>query len=159
MKKYKFRKYKKNYPRLFEKEKKRLKKTFPDIEIEHIGSTAVESLGGKGIIDILISVPKKDLKNIKDKLVKLKYSVSKLGGGKNRISFYLNKGIFKQRKIHLHLTSKNSKVHQEAIKFRDSLKKNKKLREKYSIIKQEAVKLKKKGKEYRDFKEKFIQEC
>ena len=51
MEKYKFRKYDPKFGELFKREKAKLKKIIPGIKIEHIGSTAVPSLGGKGIID------------------------------------------------------------------------------------------------------------
>jgi len=158
MKKYKFVEYKNNYPKLFEKEKEKLKKIIPSSKIEHIGSTSVLNLGGKGIIDILISVTKKDLEKAKDKLVNSNYSLSKTGGNKNRIFFEKEYGFFKKRKVHIHLTFVNSKICKEAIKFRNLLRKNKTLREKYSNIKQKAISLGKKNKDYRDFKEKFVRE-
>jgi GrpB-like predicted nucleotidyltransferase (UPF0157 family) len=111
MKKYKFRKYKSSYPRLFEKEKIKLKKIVPNAVIEHIGSTAIEELGGKGIIDILISVPKKDVNGVRDKLIDSKYVLSKTGGNKERIFFEKYYGLLKRRKIHLHLTYIDSKTY------------------------------------------------
>ena len=158
MDKYKFVKYKKNHPKLFEKEKAKLKKIIPDAGIEHIGSTSIEGLGGKGIIDILVFVPKKNIKKIRDKLVSSKYYLVKTGGNKERMFFEKDYGLLKKRRIHLHLTSINSKTYKEAIRFRNYLRRNSSLRKKYSIIKQKAILLGKKNKEYRDFKKRFIQE-
>ena len=62
MSKYVFKKYSSIFPDLFNKEKDRIElhlKT--DLAIEHIGSTAVCNLGGKGIIDIAIGVNKEDM--------------------------------------------------------------------------------------------------
>ncbi len=60
-KKYVFKPYNQKFSELFEKEKERiiscLKKR---LSIEHVGSTAVPDLGGKGIIDIAIGVNKED---------------------------------------------------------------------------------------------------
>ncbi len=156
MDKYKFRKYNKNYSKLFEKEKAKLEKIIPSAKIEHVGSTAVKDLGGKGIIDILVSVPKKDITRVKNKLMKSNYAFSKERD--NRISFYKDSRILKKRRVHIHLTFKNSKIEKQAIKFRDLLRKNKKLRDKYSSLKQKAIKLGKKRKDYRDFKYNFIEE-
>lgn len=156
--KYKFRKYKKKYPKEFEKERKRLKKISPNSIIEHIGSTAVENLGGKGIIDILVSIPQKELQKIRRNLIEFGYIETITGGGRNRISFRRG-SLFRKHKFHLHLTTKNSKVYKDAIKFRDSLSKDKRLREKYSKLKQEAVGLRKEKQDYRDFKDKFIKEA
>ncbi|MCL4366030.1 GrpB family protein [Patescibacteria group bacterium] len=72
MKKYVFRPYDINFPKLFEKERERIRKVLGKSDlIEHIGSTAVPSLGGKGIIDICIATDKKNLKVISKKLQKL----------------------------------------------------------------------------------------
>ncbi len=158
MNKYKFIKYNKNYPKLFEKEKEKLKKIIPSAKIEHVGSTAVDGLGGKGIIDILVSVPKKDLTRVKNNLIKSNYYNLSRAWRKDRISFYKDSKLLKKRRVHIHLTFKNSKIEKQAIKFRDLLRKNKKLRNKYSSVKEKAIKLKKKSKDYRDFKYNFIEE-
>jgi GrpB-like predicted nucleotidyltransferase (UPF0157 family) len=47
------------YSELFTREKIKLASSLGDtVHIEHIGSTAVANLGGKGIIDIMIGIPK-----------------------------------------------------------------------------------------------------
>ena len=158
MNKSKFRKYSKNYPKLFEKEKTKLKEIVPNAKIEHIGSTSVEGLGGKGIIDVLVVVPRKDFEHVKKVLIKLNYDTLSRNLHKDRISFYKDSKILKKRRVHIHLTAKNSKVEKQAIKFRNLLRKNKKLRDKYSLLKQKAIKLGKKSKDYRDFKYKFIED-
>jgi GrpB-like predicted nucleotidyltransferase (UPF0157 family) len=158
MKKYKFRKYSKNYPKLFEKEKTKIKEYIPDSIIEHIGSTSVEGLGGKGVIDILVCVSKKDLGKVGEDLSVIGYALGKTTGNEERTFFERNFGFLKKNKFHIQLTFEGSKTYKEAMKFRDKLRKNKDLRKKYSLIKQEAIKLKKERKEYRKFKNKFIQE-
>lgn len=87
MKKYKFEKYNEKFPSLFEKEKYILKNIIPDSKIEHIGSTAIKKLSGKGIIDIMISVPKNKIKNVKKELIEKGYIFKKSGGGKREIIF------------------------------------------------------------------------
>ncbi|MDD5192344.1 MAG: GrpB family protein [Candidatus Nanoarchaeia archaeon] len=157
MKKYKFDKYDKKYPYLFEKEKYKLKNLLASSKIEHIGSTAIPSLGGKGIIDILISVPKKELKKVKNKLINKGYIFKESGGDSERLFFEKDYGIFRKRRIHIQLTFNNSNIWKKSIKFRNVLVKDKKLREEYSLIKETAVKLGKERKEYRDFKKEFIE--
>ena len=44
---------------------KELKKIFPRVKIEHVGSTSIPGLGGKGIIDIAIKIIGKVCKEIK----------------------------------------------------------------------------------------------
>ena len=158
MNKYKFREYKNNYPKLYNKEKKKLENIIPNAIIEHVGSTSVEELGGKGIIDILVAVPKKDIKKIRDKLIIVKYVLSKTGGSKDRIFFSKDYGLLKKRRVHLSLTYINSVTYKNAIKFREALRKNKELRDKYSFIKKEAISLGKKNKDYREHKTEFIKE-
>jgi len=158
MEKYKFRKPSKKYSKHFAKEKKRLVKILPTAKIEQIGSTSVKNLGGKGIIDILVGIKKADIKSTINKLIKSGYNYKKHAGSKSRLFFEKNYGIIKKRRIHLQLTTYNSKIWKDSIKFRDILRSNKKIREEYSKIKQNAVKLKKKNKEYRKYKDKFIKE-
>ncbi|MEA3329527.1 MAG: GrpB family protein [Nanoarchaeota archaeon] len=68
--KYKYRKYDKKYPELFRREKSKLRKILgKKPEITHVGSTAIPGLGGKGVIDILISVSKKQIIKTKDKKI------------------------------------------------------------------------------------------
>ena len=154
--KYKFIEYNKNYPGLFEKERARLKKIFVDAKIEHVGSTSVKGLGGKGIIDVLICVPKNKMLSVKEKLIKRGYKFSLTGGDKERLFFYKDYGFFNKRRVHLHLTYLDSKTSREMIKFKNKLNENKRLREEYERIKIKALSLNKEKKEYRDFKEKFI---
>ena len=161
MQKYKFRKYNEKFPELFRKERKKLKKILNDkTNIEHIGSTAVPSVGGKGIVDVMISVPKKEINKVKKQLQKKGYFLKPKAGDRNRIFFekdYKYNG--KTRRVHLHLTSNNSGVWKNAIYFRDYLIKDKGKRKKYEIIKMKAVKISKgEGKVYRKYKEKFFKE-
>ncbi len=158
MRKYKFRKYKSKYGRLYPKEKNKLKKILPkDSEIEHIGSTSIPGLGGKGIVDIIIAVSKKQVKDIKNKLIKNNYKFKSKSGDKDRLFFEKDYGIFLKRRVHLHLTTINSKVWKNCIKVRDKLKKSKKLREEYSEIKKKGVRISKgEGRIYRDYKNKFL---
>lgn len=157
MNKYKFRKYIPKYNELYIKEKEKLKKIIPNAAIEHIGSTAVQGLGGKGIIDIIIAVSKKQVNNVKNKLIKSKYKFKPKGGSKDRLFFEKDYGILLKRRVHIHLTKINSKVWKKDIKVRNRLRKSKKLREEYSNIKKEGVKIcKGEGKIYREYKDKFL---
>ena len=69
MKKYLFKPYSKIFPDLFEREKERISSHIKeDLVIEHVGSTAVPGLGGKGIIDIAIAVSKKEMESVSKQL-------------------------------------------------------------------------------------------
>ena len=158
MKKYVFKKYDKNFSKIFKQEKEKLLKLFPkNISIEHIGSTSVPNLGGKGVVDIMVG--KNKLSNtIKNKLIKDRYNFKECSGAKDRLffekDFMLNKKI---QRIHIQLTNKNSKIWEEIIQFRNILRENKKISKDYIKIKKEAVKYAKgEGKKYREYKHKFI---
>ena len=59
--------------------------------------------------------------------------------------------------MHIHLTYPKSKTHKETIKFRNNLRRSKKLREDYSKLKKEAVRIAdNKGSVYRKLKESFM---
>lgn len=62
MKKYVFKPYSNIFPELFQKEKERISSNLKELlVIEHVGSTAVPGLGGKGIIDSAIAVDKANM--------------------------------------------------------------------------------------------------
>lgn len=157
MKKYIFRKYSKISPKLYRKKKIKIKKILPKARIEHIGSTAVPKLGGKGIIDILIGVAKKNILKTKKKLQILGYTLPK-GGSKNRIFFEKDCKINgKKQRFHLHLTPYNSQVWRKALALRNYLIKNKQEAKNYIKIKKEAVKIANgEGKLYREYKKRFL---
>lgn len=156
--KYKFIKYSKDFPNLYKKEKDKLMKILPkDVKMEHIGSTSVPGLGGKGIVDITIAV-KKGKNKIKNILLEKKYEIMPNASGDDRISFkkiYKNKR--KTRRVHVHLTAHDGKEWKGVIAFRDYLIKHSHIAKEYAKIKKEAVKIAKgEGKLYRKHKEAFI---
>lgn len=159
MEKYIFREYNPEYKKFFRAERARLKKLLgKSVKIEHVGSTAIPNLGGKGIIDILIGVPKNKIEKIRKKLEKADYLFSKKASTPDRL--FLKKDYpYKQakRRVHIHLTVLNSEEWKEIIMFRNYLKKHPELIEKYAKIKKAAVKKARgKGEIYRKQKEKFI---
>ena len=54
LEKYSFNEYSAKYKKQFYIEKLKLKKIIPKTKIEHVGSSSVRGLGGKGIIDLAI---------------------------------------------------------------------------------------------------------
>ncbi len=157
MKLYKFKKYKRSFPEKFKEEKIRLQEFLPKAKIEHIGSTSIKGLGGKGVIDILLGVNKKDLKKAKNILVKNHYIYK--NSLENRYFFIKEKGFFMKKRYHLHLTTNNSIIWKKAIKFRDYLRKNKQASQDYLILKKHAYILcKENSKCYHKFKENFIKD-
>lgn len=159
MKKYKFGPYNKKFPLLFRREKLKLINILPKgIQIEHIGSTAVPGLRGKGLIDIIIGVPKNKLSRIKSYLEKAGYEFRPNAGDKNRLFFrkdYSFRG--KIRRIHIHLTQYLSKDWLETIAVRDYLRNNKREAKRYEKIKRKAIKIAKgDGAKYRKSKKNYL---
>jgi len=158
--KYKFRRYSSKFPTLFKRERSKLRKILPkDAIIEHCGSSAVPGLGGKGMIDIFISVKKKDGLVVKKKLQKAKY-IFIGGGGPSRDYFekhYTYAG--KHRSVHLHIVPHKNPQFKRAVAFVCYLKSHPKEKEKYAELKKKAVKhAKGEAKKYREYKHKFLQE-
>ncbi len=158
MDKYKFRKYRKEYLSLFLVEKRELEKILPkNVLIEHVGSTAVSGLGGKGLIDIAIALPKRKIKFYREKLESKGFIYKKKPKDNQRK--FMEKRIKSGRKeeiVNVHLTYKTSPIWSEFILFRDYLRKDKNAREEYAKIKEQAIKHNLRGEDYRKFKAKFI---
>lgn len=159
MKKYIYKKYEPQYKRLFYYERNIIKNALgKNVQVEHVGSTAVKGLGGKGIIDILIGTKRKDIYKAKLKLERAGYEYRAVASVPGRIFFkkdYYRKGV--QRRVHLHLVEYNSKQWTQVINFRDYLKNNPSAVSEYIKIKKQAVKTAKgDGKIYREMKEGFI---
>lgn len=158
LKKYSFNKYSEKYKQVFNKEKSKLKKIFPRAKIEHVGSTSIPGLGGKGIIDIAIKTPRNKLNQFMKKLEKLRYEPNLKHPVDDRRAFLQKRIKYggKERRIHIHLVIDN-KFWNSFIVFRDYLRNHDEERDTYARIKKEATKhAKGKGKKYRDYKESFL---
>ena len=58
MQKYAFRPYDPLYKDFFKEEKRRIVRLLGSgVAVEHVGSTTISTLGGKGVVDIVIGVP------------------------------------------------------------------------------------------------------
>ena len=158
MKVYKFRKYEEVFPLLYNNEKKRIGKIISKSTlIEHIGSTAVSGLPGKGIIDIMISCPKKEMTKVKNKLLKKRYTAG-TSSDEDRIFLKREAKIGgKVRRFHIHITPKGHRLWIGAVSFKNYLIKNPKIAKQYAILKKKAInQCKQDGEHYRKLKEKFI---
>ena len=161
MQKYVFRKYISEYKTFFISEKKKLAKILgSSAKIEHVGSTAIPNLGGKGILDILIGVSNSKIVDVKKKLEDANYEFRENAGTPERLFLrrdYPHKN--RKRRIHIHLTRFNSQDWKEIISFRDYLLKNPEAVKQYAKIKKEAVKKALgDGEKYKEYKNKFIRE-
>lgn len=156
--KYKFKAYSEEFPKLYKQEERKLRKILPkNIKMEHVGSTAVPGLGGKGIIDIMAVVRKKDIKKSMKRLGKLGFDYRPQPKDSKRKFFQkIIRRNKKERRVHVHLIYKKD-IEISLIAFREYLKKHKEARDMYVKLKRKAVKhAKGEGKKYRTYKEKFI---
>ena len=156
MKIYKFKNYEKIFPSLYNGEVKRIIKVVPtNSPIEHMGSTAVPGLHGKGIIDLIIYSSKDRVNEIKANLEKLGYEEG--SSDKDRIFLRRDSKINgKNRRFHIHIILKKQ-IWNDHINFRDYLIANPKISSEYAELKKKAVvACDNNGKIYRRLKDKFI---
>jgi GrpB-like predicted nucleotidyltransferase (UPF0157 family) len=125
---------------MFSRLKDELSKILPvSAEIHHIGSTAVLGLSGKGIIDIMVTLPNwKKEEEIISSLRKNGY-LHIHPKKKGRISASLNADT-DLGDHHLHIVLKNSAEARNLLFFRDQLCNNPKLAQEYQKIKEELSK-------------------
>lgn len=155
--KYVYKPYSATFPDLFKKEKERISSSLTNaLAIEHVGSTAIPNLGGKGIIDIAISVHKKEMEHASDILQKLGYQYRPTFSTPERFYFiaYLPDLEEGTRRYHIHLTYPSSKEWNELIGFRDYLRAHPETAEEYANIKKQAAAVANQdGEQYRKMKE------
>ncbi|VVB75141.1 GrpB protein [uncultured archaeon] len=143
----------------FAREEKLLKKNLgkiKDKEIEHVGSTAIHGLGGKGIVDILIFVQKKNLSKAKRGIIKSGFNYN--GNWQKRRYFFSKYYLHKKRAhlVHVHLTAETKEFH-KLLALVDYLKRNKTARAKYEKLKRKASEMYwTNGENYRKFKKKLL---
>lgn len=124
----------------FEDEKKKINEAIGDklIEIEHIGSTSINGLGSKPIIDIMAGV--NDLNEV-DPLVtplrKIDFEYVPKPELKERRFF--RKGLRGQGTYHLHIYEFGSVEWNEKILFRDYLSLHSEAAKEYNSLKKELV--------------------
>lgn len=160
-KKYVFKPYNPDYPILFLKERERISPILSKaISIEHIGSTAVPGLGGKGIIDIGVAARKKDMRAISKMLKKLGYEFRSKFSTPERLFFviYLPDSEEESRGYHIHMAAPESQVWKELVGFREYLIQHPDDAEEYAKIKERASDVSNQdGETYRQMKEPIIQ--
>ncbi len=132
--------YSSEWINLFEKEKKSILNTVGEYTntIEHIGSTAIEGLAAKPIIDILVGLNSlEDAKDCIPKLEELNYEYVQ------EVELILPYRRFfrkppkstAERKYHIHMVEINSDFWIRQLLFRDYLRSNPKILQEYETIK------------------------
>lgn len=161
MGKYTFKPYSDSFPLLFSQEKERIAPHLPSLaSIEHVGSTAVPGLGGKGIIDIAIAVDKAMMEEAKNRLQELGYEFRPSFSTPDRFYFiiYLPDPEEEIRRYHVHLTYPEGKEWKELTGFRDFLLSNPDALQEYVELKKKAaIEAVQNGEKYRKMKEPMFQ--
>lgn len=157
MSKYAFKPYRMIFPQLFEKERERIALHVKSIlKIEHIGSTSIPDLGGKGIIDIAIATRREDMETASKELQELGYEFRPSFSTADRLYFviYLPDLDEGKRRYHIHLTYPESQDWKGFIEFRDYLRTHPEAVQEYAEIKkQAAIEANQVGTHYRKLKE------
>lgn len=159
--KYVYKPYSKIFPELFQKERARISVSLKNaLAIEHVGSTAIPGLGGKGIIDIAIAVAKEEMERSSAILQKLGFQFRPSFSTQDRFYFiaYLPDPEEGNRRYHIHLTYPSSKEWKELTGFRDYLLSHPEAVAEYAQIKKHATEVANQdGKLYRKMKEPIFQ--
>ncbi|MFR1710155.1 MAG: GrpB family protein [Clostridium sp.] len=126
------------------------------LAIEHVGSTSIEGLDSKPIIDIAMGVSSLDIvDNFRELLESVGYNYRGDGGVSGRILFA--KGSEESRTHYLHVEVFNSKMWINHIYFRDYLRLHRNYINEYSKIKNElALKFSDDRGSYTKEKDRFI---
>jgi len=140
-KKYVFKPYSSSFPELFEKEKQRIASQIKGVSIEHIGSTAIPNLGGKGIIDIAVATKSEQIPIVSEQIQSLGYEFRPHWSTPERLYFKLTLPDSEEgtRSYHLHLMFLEAKEWKEMLVFRDYLRSHPKEAQEYAELKQKAV--------------------
>ena len=158
--------YDPNWKNLYKEEEAKIKNIINDIliNIHHIGSTSIENLKAKPIIDILAVVD--DINKVNcynNDFSNIGYKAMGENGIANRRFFmkdYIDGNGIEKRFSHIHIFDINNKFDIERhLAFRDFLRVNKNIAEEYVKIKLEALKNCNNDIElYCDYKDKFIKD-
>lgn len=163
MKKYVFKPYHENFPKLFNDERKRIAALLgTGAIIEHIGSTAVPGLGGKGIIDIAIAVKKENLSKVSQQLQSLGYEFRPTFSTPDRLYFIIYLPDIEEgtRRYHVHLTYPENHEWKEFLSFRDYLRRHPEATQEYAKLKQKAAQeANHEGEQYRKLKKPMFEKA
>ncbi|MFP4424053.1 MAG: trehalase family glycosidase [Candidatus Woesearchaeota archaeon] len=135
--------YEEEYLEIFDQQKQKIQRLLGPVPVEHVGSTAVPGLGGKGTIDIIVGVS--DIEQGKEKLQEVYEFVH---GRPDRL-------FFRCQGTHLHLTTQRSEKWKKTVAFRDYLRAHPDAVEEYRRIKEQDQEDKK---NYKERKYSFIEE-
>lgn len=153
--------YNKNWKSMYKEEEQKLKDLLKDniLEIKHVGSTSIEGLCAKPVIDIMVTVNKlSDVEKFKHLFTeKLGYDFRDDGGLKGE--YLVRKGIPNARTHFIHIIEDKSERYENFIYFKKYLEKHFEKIEEYRKLKIDlANKYADDRKTYTASKNDFIQE-
>lgn len=153
-----FHPYTKEFKHIFKQEKEKIKEILPQVEVQHIGSTAVEGLGGKGIVDMIIGLDDwGDRKKVKEELKSLGYI--HIHPEENGRIFMSKKPETGYKDVHLHLVKKGGREYQEKLTLRDYLRENPSKAEEYENLKKRIIEeVGADREEYREMKKRYLKD-
>ena len=131
-----------NWKSIFEKEKVLIESQFRinNPKIEHIGSTSIKELAAKPTIDIMVGFNNLTIKEIVSGMSELGYEFWKEDPFMEMRQFFIKwDSLKKERLFHLHVTQEGNDFWNEQLKFRDTLRENKYLRNEYEKLKKDLV--------------------
>jgi GrpB-like predicted nucleotidyltransferase (UPF0157 family) len=135
--------YDPHWPIAFEEERARIQSALRDVDcsVEHYGSTAVEGMRAKPIIDILVGVaPLDDWTKCKSALEELGYDYAKDAGVPDH--FVFGRGRDRSERTHLvHVVELNGESWRSNLAFRDALRRDELIRAQYVRAKEHAIAL------------------
>lgn len=141
----------------FLSESHRIKSAVDDssIRIEHIGSTSIQDIYAKPILDIAILCGKNGLENVADALVKLGYEYrGRFDDESGHFYAVLDKENIRFCQVHIY-TKANADWHLK-LKFRDVLRENMELAREYNDYKLDLAKRVSNKSEYAEIKDKWV---
>jgi len=126
--------YSKKFAAIFKREKDLISLVLGKCEIHHIGSTAVSKLGGKGIVDIMISLDSwKEERDIVERLRSVGFHHVH---PKERGQIFLSRiPRTKHGDTHLHIVKKGTRTYKEYLAFRDYLRAHRAEAKRYANLK------------------------
>lgn len=131
--------YQQKWGLVFEQTKKEIIQSITNekLEIEHIGSTSIENLASKPIIDILIGIENLTDESINRIIPKMKEISIEYRGNREEAGGHLFIKKLENEIIthHIHVVKKDDKQWKNYLKFRDKLRENVALRIEYEKLK------------------------
>ena len=142
------------WPILFEQERKRLVEKIGNlvIDIQHVGSTSVQELSSKPVIDIAVAIgPNAEISTLRGPLESLGY-IDRGDGGDNGGYLFIKESMPMIRTHHLHIVEHSGRQWRNFyLGFRDLLRKDEKVRMQYEALKVEL------GEKYLDDRKKYTE--